>query len=136
MFYPIHRELLLARSMASWFQQEIFFQHLVEVRDIDHIDNGVTNTQKKNQRIRVQRIKRIVEKYRDSDHIQYLNYRDLSEMTCRNAVRKLFLILFYKHLLLGMTLDHVKFDYMKTLQGLSSDFVFRIISTILKSIIA
>ncbi|RNA01150.1 hypothetical protein BpHYR1_002813, partial [Brachionus plicatilis] len=31
------------------------------------------NTQRKNQRIRDQRIKRIVEKYNDSDHIQYLN---------------------------------------------------------------
>ncbi|RNA39341.1 hypothetical protein BpHYR1_032451 [Brachionus plicatilis] len=66
------------RVAISHPQTPVFIQHLVEVqdkveRDLNHIDNGVPNTQRKNQRIRDQRIKRIVEKYNDSDHIQYLN---------------------------------------------------------------
>ena len=59
-------------------QTPIFIKHLIEVqdkveRDLNHIDNGFPNTQRKNQRIRDQIIKRIVEKYSDSDPIQYLD---------------------------------------------------------------
>ncbi|RNA43248.1 hypothetical protein BpHYR1_046514 [Brachionus plicatilis] len=66
------------RVAISHPQTLVIIQHLVEVqdkveRDLNHIDNGVPDTQRKNQRIRDQIIKRIVEKYNDSDHIQYLN---------------------------------------------------------------
>ncbi|RNA11999.1 hypothetical protein BpHYR1_022540 [Brachionus plicatilis] len=69
------------RAAISHPQTPVFIQHLVEVqnkveRDLNRIDNGVPNTQRKNQRIRDQRIKRIVKKYNDSDHIQYLNSID------------------------------------------------------------